>query len=150
MPSPEELFESIQSSPEGLSIAAILDRHPGLTRRTAQRWLNELVAEGRIKALGAGRARRYVVAAAASVPTAAIAHGFPGYILLSADSRDVLAYVDQPLTARTPVGYQRDFLESYQGEPDLVSARTAHGGNCAGWVIPARRDCRPALMAAPS
>ena len=35
-------------------------------------------------------------------------------LALSADSRDVLAYVDQPLELRRPVGYQRDFLESYQ------------------------------------
>lgn len=114
MPSPEKLFESIQSAPEGLSIVAILDRHPELARRTAQRRLNELVAQGRIKALAAGRARRYVVAAATVVPTITIQDGFPAHIPLSADSRDVLAYVDLPLTARKPVGYQRDFLESYQ------------------------------------
>ena len=41
---------------------------------------------------------------------------FPDRIPLSADSRDILAYVDQPLQARTPVGYQRDFLDDY--EPD--------------------------------
>ena len=39
---------------------------------------------------------------------------FPGYIPLSADSRDILAYIDQPLEARKPVGYQRDFLDTYQ------------------------------------
>ncbi|HAF55392.1 MAG TPA: cell filamentation protein Fic, partial [Thauera sp.] len=33
---------------------------------------------------------------------------------LSADSRDILAYVDQPLTARKPVGYQLEFLAAYQ------------------------------------
>ncbi|MBK1674750.1 cell filamentation protein Fic [Ectothiorhodospira shaposhnikovii] len=114
MPSPEELLESIRSAPEGLSIAAILDRHPGLARRTAQRWLNELVVAGRIKASGAGRARRYVVAAAAFAPSATIEDVFPRYIPLSADSRDILAYVNQPLTARKPVGYQRDFLDAYQ------------------------------------
>ena len=40
--------------------------------------------------------------------------GFPPYIPLSVDSRDILAYVDQPLQARRPVGYQRDFLDAYQ------------------------------------
>lgn len=39
---------------------------------------------------------------------------FPVYLPLSPDGRDVLVYVDQPLTAPKPVGYQRDFLESYQ------------------------------------
>lgn len=39
---------------------------------------------------------------------------FPFYIPLSVDSRDILAYVDQPLEARKPVGYQCDFLDAYQ------------------------------------
>jgi len=38
---------------------------------------------------------------------------FPSYIPLSADSQDVLAYIDQPPRARKPVGYQRDFLDAY-------------------------------------
>ncbi len=114
MPSPEDLLKSIQASPGALSVAAILARHPRLARRTAQRWLNELVAEGRIRALGAGRARRYIAAPITLAPAATGEDAFPRYIPLSADSRDVLAYVDQPLTARKPVGYQRDFLDAYQ------------------------------------
>lgn len=114
MPTPKDLFECIQSAPEGLSVADILARHPGLARRTAQRWLNELVAAGRIKALGAGRARRYVAAAMPFVQVPSEDEAFPRHIPLSADSRDILAYVDQPLTARRPVGYQRDFLDAYQ------------------------------------
>ena len=39
---------------------------------------------------------------------------FPPGIALSADSLDILAYIDQPLTARKPVGYQREFLEAYE------------------------------------
>ena len=38
---------------------------------------------------------------------------FPTHIPLSADSRDILEYINKPLSARRPVGYQRDFLESY-------------------------------------
>jgi hypothetical protein len=38
---------------------------------------------------------------------------FPDYIPLSADSKDILAYIEQPVEARTPVGYQRDFLDAY-------------------------------------
>lgn len=110
----ETLLASIQSAPEGLSIAAVLDQHPGLARRTAQRWLNELVVAGRIKALGAGRARRYAVAHAPLVPSDNLEDAHPKFIPLSADSRDILTYVDQPLSARKPVGYQRDFLASYQ------------------------------------
>lgn len=114
MPTPADLIDSIRDSPEGLSLSAILARHPGLARRTAQRWLKELVAEGRIRPLGAGRARRYVVSATPVATAKANDDAFPRSIPLSADSRDILAYVDQPLAARKPIGHQRDFLESYQ------------------------------------
>ena len=40
--------------------------------------------------------------------------GFRSDIPVSADSQDVLVYVDQPLEARKPVGYDREFLHAYQ------------------------------------
>jgi fido (protein-threonine AMPylation protein) len=53
--------------------------------------------------------------AAASAPTDNVfsPDAFPQAIALSTDSRDILAYVDKPMPARKPVGYQTDFLESY-------------------------------------
>ncbi|MBV5322682.1 MAG: Fic family protein [Ilumatobacteraceae bacterium] len=39
---------------------------------------------------------------------------FPTYIPLSADSQDILVYLNLPLSARKPVGYQREFLAAYQ------------------------------------
>lgn len=116
MPTPADLLKSIQSAADGLPVSAIIALHPGLARRTAQRWLNELVAEGRITALGEGRGRRYISATAIGyvAPLAVREDGLPGYLRLSADSRDILAYVDQPLSARKPVGYQREFLQAYQ------------------------------------
>lgn len=115
MPSAQDLLLSLQASPGGLNIAELLARHPALARRTAQRWLSEWVAGGKVVGQGAGRARRYF----AAPPTGGMRpsegeDGFPRHIPLSADSRDILAYVDQPLEARKPVGYQRDFLDAYQ------------------------------------
>ncbi|MBM5810918.1 MAG: Fic family protein [Gammaproteobacteria bacterium] len=72
------------------------------------------MAEGAIKALGAGRARRYAAAAIGPAAASGAEDVFPRHIPLSADSRDILAYVDQPLELRQPVGYQRDFLDAYQ------------------------------------
>ncbi len=100
-----------------MTLAELLSRHPAVPRRTAQRWLSQLVAEGGIIGKGEGRARRYLAARlTAPVASAQDRHqdNFPAHIPLSADSRDVLAYVDQPLKARKPVGYQRDFLEAYE------------------------------------
>lgn len=50
----------------------------------------------------------------APAPSSGAPDIFPRYVPLSADSRDILAYVDQPLELRKPVGYQRDFLDAYQ------------------------------------
>ena len=109
------LLKSLQSSSTGLTLAELLARHPGLARRTVQRWLSQWGREGHITATGKGPARRY----GPPVPTAPVGamtstDRFSVHIPLSADSRDILAYVDKPLQARRPVGYQRGFLDAYQ------------------------------------
>lgn len=97
-------------------MAELLSTHPGIARRTAQRLVAKLIAGGQIAARGEGRARRYFQAYTRgnSVAVAAGADRFPPFIPLSADSRDILAYIDQPLQLRKPVGYQRDFLGAYR------------------------------------
>ena len=109
------LLESIQTSASGLTLAELLVRHPGIPRRTAQRWIQQLIRNGGLQATGQGRARRYL-ASAQLVAADNLDGAFPGFIPLSADSRDILAYIDQRLEARKPVGYQQDFLDAY--EPD--------------------------------
>ena len=114
MPSAADLLKTIREYPSGLTLAALLVRHPEVARRTAQRWIGQLIDDGHISALGEGRARRYLVVGTASQGVAGDQDVFPDAIPLSPDSRDILAYVDRPLTARKPVGYQRDFLDNYQ------------------------------------
>jgi Fic family protein len=66
--------------------------------------------------MGEGRARRYFRADthAQNGTSATTEEGFPPYIPMSADSLDILAYIDQLLKARKPVGYQREFLDAYR------------------------------------
>ena len=111
MSSTTELQESIQRNP-GLTLAELLVRHAQVARRTAQRLIGQMINAGQITARGEGRARRYYPIDTAAV--AAQTDRFPDFIPLSADSRDVLDYIDRPLEARNPVGYQREFLDSYQ------------------------------------
>ena len=111
MSSPDAIHQSLQSHPAGLSIGQLLEMHPTVPRRTLQRWLSTLVAQHKARAEGAARARRY---RAIPPPPDIETDRFPSHIPLSADSRDILAYVDQPLEARAPVGYQREFLDAYQ------------------------------------
>lgn len=120
MSSTTDLLNSILLSEGGVTLAELLRTHPHIARRTAQRLIAKLIKRGEILAMGEGRARRYVGtgigdsirAEGHSQPTHV--DNFPDFIPLSADSRDILAYVDRPVEARKPVGYQRDFLHAYQ------------------------------------
>ena len=107
------LLDSIEASPQPIALADLLVRHPDTPRRTAQRRLARLVAEGRIRAVGEGRARRYT-GRGRDTPAGPADDGFPAGIPISEDSREILAHLRQPIEARQPVGYQRDFLASYR------------------------------------
>lgn len=110
----EQLLASIQEAAHGLTMAELLAAHPGVARRTAQRAVSDLLQAGRVHATGQSRSRRYVSADTAAPSTAPVSDAFAQGIPLSPDSRDVLAYVEQPLTQRRPVGWQRDFLAGYE------------------------------------
>lgn len=121
MPSSTEILNSIQESGNGLSLAELLARHPDIARRTAQRLIAKLIESGQISAQGEGRARRYfgTVIQAETRTLDTDTDSFPSFIPLSADSQDILTYINQPPEARKPVGYQRDFLDTYQ--PNVTS-----------------------------
>ena len=116
MSSTTNLLTSILASPNGLTLAELITEHPNIARRTAQRLIATLIENGQVTALGEGRARRYVSPDSQTdrdTPAARVDIS-PNNIPLSADSRDILAYINQPLEARKPVGYQRDFLDTYR------------------------------------
>ena len=113
MTRPKDLLRSIQYAPYGLSLPEILQHHQ-VARRTAQRWLHQLVDEGRISTQGKARACRYT---AVQIPNAVMvaedkapAMPFP----VSPDSQDILAYISRPQSERHPVHYQHGFLDDYQ------------------------------------
>ncbi len=108
----EALLGSINASGCPLALADLLARHPELPRRTAQRWLSQLLSDGAIQAVGDGRGRRYL-RCGPEAPVAAN-EAFPTAIPVSEDSQDILAYLDRPVEARKPVGYQRELLSAYR------------------------------------
>jgi Fic family protein len=115
MRSTTDVRNAIRAATNGLTLAELLTRHPGMARRTVQRIIAKLIEEGHVTALGEGRARRYFGAGARpGAGAAGTAEGFPVFIPLSADSLDIVAYIDQPVEARRPVGYQREFLDAYR------------------------------------
>lgn len=100
-------------------MAELMTMHPDIARRSAQRQVAKLVEDGLVVAQGDGRGRRYfgavVLSEAPSKTNGLTKKGdvFPTSIPVSADSQDILSYINQPLEARKPIGYQRDFLDSY-------------------------------------
>jgi len=120
MPKQTQIYHSIADHPGGLGLQELLGLHPELSRRTAQRQISELLQTGAIWAYGAARARKYYPTSAgkheamASETVYQTGASFPKHIPVSADSTDILAYINLPIHARKPVGYQRDFLDSYQ------------------------------------
>lgn len=111
-----DLLNSIRAHKTGLTLAELLSQRPDLARRTAQRLIAKLVESGKLEAVGQGRARRYfsVDNTPDKVTSTTQADVFPSFIPLSADSQDILRYINQPLQARKPVGYQLEFLEAYR------------------------------------
>ena len=107
------VLASIEASPRPVALADLLGRHPGLARRTAQRWLARLIADGALESVGDGRGRRYFVPAATTAQQVSGAQRTEA-IPISEDSREIIAYVDQPLEARKPVGYTRGLLADYR------------------------------------
>ena len=111
-----QILNSLRRAPEGLTLAELLEKHKDLTRRTAQRWIQALHIDNQVIVSGKARNRRYYAANQVhKAQNHAVEDGYAD-IPLSANSRDILAYVNQPIEARKPVPYQREFL--YQYEPN--------------------------------
>ena len=114
----DQLFALISSHPDGVGIEAITTAQAdSLKRRTLQRRLTTLVAQGRVQRVGEARAARYVRAAQAAASLQAPlgdVQAFVGpYVPTSPEGEEIKAYVRQPRAMRSPVGYRLAFLEQY-------------------------------------
>lgn len=116
-----EILALLARNPSGLTSDGILNglnQPPAL--RTVQRWLAGLAAERLVAAVGKGKATVYKLLAPLdlhAVPHETNTFGaeemFGSYIPLSEEGREIFSYVRRPKAGRTPVGYQRDFLDYY-------------------------------------
>lgn len=133
---PEELesvLSIIRQHPDGVGVSALEKRLKGkISRRTLIRRLNALVDQGRLRRQGEGRALIYVLPSEAPRTTAGVeargditlsavqlAAEAETYVPLSDAGREVRDYVRQPVQQRKPVGYNRDFVESYRPNETL-------------------------------
>jgi len=105
---------------DGVSVEDLLTRlKTDLSRRTLQRRLAEMVQSGMLEREGSTRATRYYAPISPDeVP------GLPPrlqreaqgelFVPLSKKGEEIRRYVRQPYECRRPVGYNRDFLDSYR------------------------------------
>jgi len=133
----------LRSHPEGVTLPQLVDDYARLAKerippRTLLRRLTHLSAEGRVRVEGSARATQYypvsitltpgaskpiertAFVAQVDAPAATPADATPrpadadGLIPLSAEGAEVRALVRRHPSARTPVGYDPEFLERYQ------------------------------------
>lgn len=120
-PQQEEILALLARHPDGRNSESIrneLSNPPHL--RTVQRWLAELAAKRHIAAVGKGKATIYRLLAPTDIRMVSPESETPGaeetyetYIPLSEEGREIFAQVRRPRGARTPVGYERSFLDAY-------------------------------------
>ena len=115
-----ELEQVVRARP-GLTVGEIEDALGVRTpRRTLQYRLKSLVDAGRLVMEGTGRWARYGVPGPARVQAA----GEGTAVALSPGGEQIRAYLRKPVAGRKPVGYNRDFLDSYRsGESFYLSDR---------------------------
>lgn len=129
----EEIEKVVRTRP-GVTSAelgdALGDKVP---KRTLQHRLKRLVDDGRLVREGEGRWARYHAPEAGAPAPQPAGGGDQAPIALSRESEGIRAYLRQPQAARNPVGYKREFLDTYRpGEtfylPEDVRARLAEIG----------------------
>ena len=144
----DALLNAIGQFPNGAGIEQIetaLDSRP--SRRSLQRWLTDLIDQGRLRKEGLGRATRYLVGrlvTAGALATAQAKMTAQAEILipLSIEAKQIEAHVRQPVQQRTPVGYNRAFLENYRPNVSFYLSESTRSellahGQVVGAVEPA-------------
>ncbi|MXZ80220.1 MAG: hypothetical protein F4Z15_02375 [Gammaproteobacteria bacterium] len=121
-PIPEQKLKAIEAAvsahPEGIAIQDIHDElEEKVARRTLQYRLRHLVDEGRLVKKGERRWAKYLPPAAATprIEASEKSDERPaGEVPLSGQAAKIRKHLRKPLRARTPVGYERTFLDAYR------------------------------------
>ncbi|MBF5058579.1 Fic family protein [Candidatus Neptunochlamydia vexilliferae] len=105
------ILELIRRFPEGLSASEILEKSGDKwSRRSLQRKLLELQKDGMVRREGGKKTARYF---ATGLESGEIKEEEPSYLPISKEGKEVQSYILSPIGSRKPVGYHREFFESY-------------------------------------
>lgn len=135
IPAREDLLKALARFPEGTGIDELkLAYNSGISNRTLQRRLAVLSEQGTVQISGNARATIYKLVQKAPATEATVAaNEVP--IPISEESANLRDRVIAPIQQREPVGYERQFLESYRPNVDSYLTQTekarlaAVGGN---------------------
>lgn len=110
------LKEETEISVAEVALAAGISKADEGNRKAIRRVLTQFVERGVLEAHGAARARVYVALTTAETEAPKPQESPKPFkdIPLSQKSKGLLKYVSQSLQARAPVGYNQDFLRSYE------------------------------------
>ena len=147
----ELILDAVARHPEGATIRQIAAILPSaMAHRTLQRRLADLVSAGKLRATGRGRATLYLAPFHASgvhrAHSPIAEYGTPS-LDLSPEARSLHDRVLAPLHTRTPVGYDRAFLDSYRPNttaylPEHIRAELTACGQAVGANAPAGTHAR--------
>ena len=112
----DRLIAQVAKSPSGMGVEKLLRLlKSDVSRRTLQRRLAAMVQAGRLISEGAGPATLYLVPKQGGLEE--------NYVSLSPSGAEVRRLVQRPQNERTPVSYNREFLDQYR--PNRSSYLTA-------------------------
>jgi Fic family protein len=105
-----EYVRKTAAGPDGPPTASMISEHLTVSRRTVNRILARLVANGQLEKTGSGPTTGY---RPTSAPTTTSSNGSPLPVARSGVAVALLAQLSRPLGSRTPVSYERAFVDDY-------------------------------------
>jgi Fic family protein len=134
-------IRQVAAGPNGPPTASVIAQHLKVSRRTVNRTLARLVANGQLEKTGSGPTTGY---RPTTMPTGASSDAPPPEVARGAEAVALLAQLSRPLGSRSPVSYERGFVDDYVPNDssllpraladELYSAGRAQGQQPAGTV----------------
>lgn len=136
----EKILNALDKNPNGVSIRDLMKAELGYPKRTLQRRIDHLIVAGRIVATGGGRSRKYFTPKYHESQLPRVTS--PDASWLSEKGLALKKMVMRPISIRTPVSYQTEFLDAYEPNrtrylPQRLSHTLAEMGSIGAGELPA-------------